>query len=140
MSARPVESWELVCDWPDCKSKGESGEYTIFVPGWDMQEVADDSDWLISVDGKQHYCRDHKAVWASDHENGEPFPEKPYLLIHDGDTDNPLDDDGRVTLIRVDAEEKTMDELTKATILFFAGFLMMLGIIVGVFMWRWGSI
>lgn len=100
MSARPLEAWELICDWPDCKAKGEDGDYTIFaMDAYDPAEVAENCDWLTSKDRQSHYCREHTVVWASDHEDGEPFPAPPYLLIHDGDTDNPLMDDGSVTLV-----------------------------------------
>lgn len=98
MSTKPEPSWSLWCDWPDCDYQFESCEFTIFGEGWDPEEIVTDADGHLDRDGKRHYCDHHQTVWASDHENGEPFPEPPYLLIHDGDTDSG-DDDGKVSLI-----------------------------------------
>ncbi|NUO35607.1 MAG: hypothetical protein HOQ18_18390 [Dermatophilaceae bacterium] len=99
MSVRPEKSWSLWCDWPGCDYQFEDGDYSIFGDGHDAEEIVTEADGRIDRDGKRHYCHNHPATWASDHENGEPFPAPPYLLIHDGDTGNPLDDDGRVSLI-----------------------------------------
>jgi hypothetical protein len=96
MSRRPVESFEVICDWPDCGERYEEGDYSIFGPDWAVEDMMRDSDWLVSRDETQHYCRKHRCAWASDHEDGEPFPAEPFLLIHDGDTDD-ADDDGKVT-------------------------------------------
>lgn len=103
MSKRVEESWSLWCDWPGCKTQFEYGDYSIFGDGWDAEDMLTDSDWRIGRDGQAHYCAKHPCVWASDHEDGEPFPEPPYLLIHDGDTAEPIEDDGKVTLVEAAA-------------------------------------
>jgi hypothetical protein len=96
MSKREEKCWSLWCDWPGCEFQFEYGDYTIFGNGYDPDEIASESDGWVGVDGS-HYCHNHLTAWASDYEDGEPFPGTPFLLIHDGDTDN-SDDDGRVTL------------------------------------------
>ena len=93
---REEKCWSLWCDWPECDYQWEYGDFTIFGDGYDADEIVTDSDGLLGLDGK-HYCHRHPAIWASDHEQGEPFPDPPYLLIHDGDTDDPINDDGKVT-------------------------------------------
>lgn len=98
MSKRPEPGWSLWCDWPGCGYQFEYAEYTIFGDGWDLEEIVTDADGRVSRDRTKHYCHLHLCVWASDHEDGDPFTQPPYLLIHDGDTGNPADD-GFVTLI-----------------------------------------
>lgn len=95
MSMREEKAWSLWCDWPGCERQFESYEYSIFGDGWDPDEIVRDADGRIGTDGT-HYCRQHPAVWASNHEDGQPFPPPPFLLIHDGDTDDD-EDDGKVT-------------------------------------------
>ncbi len=66
-----------------------------------VEDALDDArcdGWQEGRDGKAHYCDRHPTFWASNRELGEPDPEPPYLLIHDGDTGD-RDDDGKVTLI-----------------------------------------
>jgi hypothetical protein len=99
MSKVPVKSWKIVCDWPECKDEFEYDMYSVFGDGWDECELIDDSNWRQSADGEKHYCSKHPCQWASDLADGyDEEPERPYLLIHDGDTDD-SDDDGFVTLI-----------------------------------------
>lgn len=102
------DTYSAVCDWPGCtRDVMDPTDYS----GGDMtmvQNALEDGDWWIGaraeeahdfgLTGGRHYCNNHPAAWASDHENGEPFPEPPYLLIHDGDTGN-SEDDGKVSLI-----------------------------------------
>lgn len=81
MSKRPAETWSLVCDWPKCDEEFCDGAY--FDDTWTVGEILEDTDWRVSPDGDLHYCGRHPAAWESDHENGEPYPSPPYLLIHD---------------------------------------------------------
>jgi hypothetical protein len=97
---KPETSWSLWCDYPGCDYQFEAGDYNVFGDGWDAEEIVTDSDGRIGVDGK-HFCHRHPTTWASDHEppDASPLPEPPYLLIHDGDTANPIHDDGKVSLV-----------------------------------------
>jgi len=97
---RPVDAWELVCDWPECESTADDGYNTIYADNpYDPGEIAEYADWLTSKDGASHYCWEHPTTRASDHTGGLALPDPPYLLIHEGDTDNPVMDDGSVTLV-----------------------------------------
>jgi hypothetical protein len=111
VSIKRVECYTFVCDWPDCDADGfahteySGGDRDLLDStigdacgyGWHVGRDRPE-DHSFGLTGPMHFCPRHPATWASDHENGEPFPEPPYLLIHDSDTDNP-DDDGKVTLI-----------------------------------------
>ena len=98
MTRRPEVSWSLWCDWPGCKYQFEYGDYTFFGDGYSPEEIVTEDDGHVDRDGERHYCHQHPAFWASDYENGEPLPEPPYLLIHDGDTDD-AEHDGLVSLV-----------------------------------------
>ena len=99
MSIREITYYQVVCDWPDCGTTAHDGtDYGAHESADSADEEVDNADWWRGREPETHYCDRHPATWASDHEEGEPFPEPPYLLIHDGDTDNSLDD-GRVSLI-----------------------------------------
>ena len=99
LSLRAEKSWSIHCDWPTCDYQFESGDYTVFGDGWEPDEIVTECDgWVGQVDG-EHYCYHHLVSWFSDHEDGEPFPTEEYLLIHDGDTVSPIDDDGKVTYV-----------------------------------------
>lgn len=89
MSVREEKSWSLWCDWPGHEYQLETYEYSIFGEGWDLDELATDTEWRLGVDGS-HYCPEHPTAWASDLDDGDEPPAGPYLLI---------DDDGRVTYI-----------------------------------------
>lgn len=103
MSIKPIDCYTIVCDWPDCAADVmETSDYS----GGDLtlvNEAFEDrcaDGWHLGASEDRHYCDKHPAIWA--HlllDAGDPEPERPYLLIHDGDTGNP-DDDGRVTLVR----------------------------------------
>ena len=99
MSIKRLDMYTAVCDWPGCSQDVmDPTEYS----GWGeiehVNDTLDDHGWWRDRDGERHYCGAHRCEWASDHEDGEPFPEPPYLLIHDGDTPD-LADDGMVTLV-----------------------------------------
>jgi hypothetical protein len=99
MSVRQVTMYRVVCDWPGCEASAQDdSEYYAWTDGDDAEQYAADLDWRVSLSGLCHYCPTHPAVVMSEHEYGEPFPEPPYLLIHDGDVGNP-EDDGRATYI-----------------------------------------
>lgn len=100
MSFHSIPCWQVRCDWPGCEATpADVSDYS----GWGDQSVAHEEavelDWRTSPDDEQHYCDDHPAMWASDHENGETYPAPPFLLIHDGDTDDPINNDGKVVLV-----------------------------------------
>lgn len=97
MSKQPVKAWEIVCDWPECECRYEWGDYSVFGDDWEPKDMLSDGDWDMTSNGEKHYCPEHPRAWASDMEDGDPEPERPYLVIHDGDTDDP-DDDGFVSL------------------------------------------
>ncbi len=104
MSLRPKQFYTVVCDWPGCENTADDdGEYAAWGSASGALESVRDASWWEGADGKNelHYCNEHPTAWASDHEDGEPYPDHPYLLIHDGDTMNP-DDDGKATLKGVD--------------------------------------
>lgn len=101
MSIREVTYYQASCDWLGC-TRTPHTEYTAWEDPGSARDDVEYAEWHFDRDGKRHYCNEHPATWASEHEDGEPFPEPPYLLIHDGDTDN-SDDDGKVTLIGVPA-------------------------------------
>lgn len=100
MSIKRLDTFTAVCDWPGCDADAVS-DHTDY-SGWgdveNVNDTLDDAEWWRGRGGEAHYCNRHPVTWASDHEDGEPFPEPPYLLIHDGDTDSSLDD-GLVSLI-----------------------------------------
>lgn len=100
MSFREVTYYQAVCDWPDCDATAhEATDYAAWGEAHQAEEDVDNANWLRGARlADVWYCENHPATWAGDHENGEPFPEPPYLLIHDGDTDD-TDDDGKVSLI-----------------------------------------
>lgn len=98
MSKRQEPGWSLWCDFPGCQYQWEYSDYTIFGEGWDAEEIVRESDGWVSLGGTLHYCHQHVTAWASDHEDGSPFPEPPYLLIHDGDTGD-ASHDGHVSLV-----------------------------------------
>jgi hypothetical protein len=99
MSLKEATYYTVICDWPDCGvSVDEDGDYSAWADKQQALDAATDDNWRESRDGQKHYCEAHPAVWASDYENGEPFPEPPYLLIHDGDTGDTADD-GKVTFV-----------------------------------------
>lgn len=103
MSVLGVTMFRVICDWADCpNSPQDDTDYFAWGEPEQAEETASDADYRTGRDGETHYCLDHPATWASDHEMGEPFPPKPFLLIHDGDTDEP-DDDCKVTLIEADS-------------------------------------
>lgn len=96
MSIKRLDTYTAVCDWPGCSADVmDPTDYS----GWgevdNVTETLADYDWHTSTTGMSHFCYEHPAVWVSEPDRPQP----PYLLIHDGDTDNP-DDDGRVTLVR----------------------------------------
>lgn len=96
---REVTFYQAVCDWPGCDvTAHEDTDYAAWADVAMAAEDVENAEWLRGLGPDECYCRNHPAVWASDHENGESFPEPPYLLIHDGDTDD-VTDDGRVSLI-----------------------------------------
>lgn len=95
MSTREEKSWSLWCDWPTCKHQFEYGDYSIFGDGFDPDEIVRENDGQVGADGK-HYCYDHPAVWSSEHENGEPYPAPPFLIIADGRS---AIEDGTVVLV-----------------------------------------
>lgn len=85
MSIKAVTYFQAQCDWPDqhpCESQ-PNYEYSAWSDEAYVEEEMLDANWWEGRDGKTHYCDTHPATWASDHELGEPFPEPPYLLIHD---------------------------------------------------------
>jgi hypothetical protein len=85
MSLREVTMWRVVCDWPGCTASAQDD--TEHYAWSDRQTALDDvvyADWWESADETSHYCTGHPAEWASDHENSEPYPAPPYLLIDDG--------------------------------------------------------
>jgi hypothetical protein len=97
MSFHAIPCWQVRCDWPGCTaSPADFSEYS----GWGDQSVAHEeateADWRTNADETLHYCDAHPAAWASDPEQVASMA-GPFLLIHDGDTDSPLDDDGKVT-------------------------------------------
>ncbi|MGH3499759.1 MAG: hypothetical protein ACRDQA_02480 [Nocardioidaceae bacterium] len=100
MSIETVTMYHVVCDWPGCGTATDDNDPEGYF--WVSMDAAlgdaHEIDWWFDGD-RRHYCPRHPATWASDHENGEPYPAGAYLLIHDGDTGNP-DDDGNVTLIQ----------------------------------------
>lgn len=102
MSFKAVTFYTIVCDFPDCDADfNKDDEYAAYASIDTMREVFNDADgsWWESAFGKElHYCKDHRMQWASDQDEGDPEPEKPYLLIHDGDTDD-REDDGKVSLV-----------------------------------------
>jgi hypothetical protein len=99
VSKQPVKAWKIVCDWPECKTDFEYGEWTFFGDDWEPKDMLSDGDWDMSPNGEKHYCPKHPRHWASDLSDGwDEEPERPYLLIHDGDTED-RNDDGYVTLV-----------------------------------------
>lgn len=99
MSVREVVMYRVVCDWPGCEASAQDAtDYYAWTDATHALDVTVDADWRESTTGRFHYCLDHPATWAGDHEDGEPYPPPPYLLIHDGDTDDPFDD-GKVTFM-----------------------------------------
>lgn len=91
MTVQPVTMYRVICDWPDCRrSPQDESEYYAWADTDQAIDEADNSDWWTTADRDHQYCGDHLAVWGSDHEDGEPLPAPPYLLI---------DEDGHVTLI-----------------------------------------
>lgn len=51
----------LVCDYPDCNLRStENGEYAAWQDEDMAVEEAQNSDWLITDDGK-HYCEAHST-------------------------------------------------------------------------------
>ncbi|MGZ4518912.1 MAG: hypothetical protein ACXVXP_00270 [Mycobacteriaceae bacterium] len=108
MSIKPIDCFTIVCDWPGCGADVmEDADYS----GWGdvdyLLETTSDSGWWTSTTAMSHFCNEHPAIWASDLEDGA-LPSRPYLLIHDGDTDN-RDDDGKVTLVRPVTETLLME-------------------------------
>lgn len=100
MSIKEVPGYVVICDWPGCGvPANEDGDFAFWTEKSSAIDSASDAGWWETTDGEKHYCGDSKHVyaWASDHENGEPYPDPPYLLIHDGD--DPKEEDGRVSLI-----------------------------------------
>lgn len=79
--------YRVVCDWPDCKASAQDdGEYYAWRQAYAAVDEAMDADWWRdSTNEKRHYCRNHPTTWTSDHEDGEPYPERPFLLVHDDD-------------------------------------------------------
>ncbi|GAB2970197.1 hypothetical protein [Nocardioides montaniterrae] len=124
MSVKRVDCFTVVCDWHGCGATVcDESDYS----GWDVDgievevENAIDAGWhqardrgmlgLLSagtVSG-EHYCHRHPAAWASDAEQVASMT-PPYLLIHDGDTEDP-DDDGRVTLVLRQLEDPRQQPL-----------------------------
>lgn len=99
MSVREKTFYGVECDWPDCGFiAGDEGEYQWWAEQDHAIEQAGEWDWWMGADGAHHYCSGHPTLWASDRDDLGDTLEPPYLLIHDGDTDN-RNDDGRVTLI-----------------------------------------
>jgi hypothetical protein len=91
--------YQVVCDWPGCDahlSDYDDGVIVAWVDQASALESRNPGAWE-SQDGVAHYCESHPSTWASDHENGEPYPDPPYLLIHDGDREPVYD--GSVTLV-----------------------------------------
>lgn len=67
-------------------------EHYAWLPHHAMEDGADRGWVRHRVNHDLWYCDRHTVAWASDHECGEPWPDPPYLLIHDGDTGDPADD------------------------------------------------
>lgn len=109
MSIRAVTMYQLVCDWPSCET---SATDMSEVWAWTSPELATvdafDIDWRASRDETQHYCPKHPSEWASDHEDGEPYPDHAHLVIHDGDTGDHRDD-GRVTYVPLKIHNDTAE-------------------------------
>lgn len=109
MSIREVAMYRVVCDWPDCEvSAQDDEEYYAWACATSAIESAEDRDWRTSRDGREHYCPKHPAEWASDHEDGEPYPDSAHLLIHDGDTGD-CRDDGSVTYVPLKIHDDTAE-------------------------------
>lgn len=99
MSIKRLDTFTAVCDWPGCGADVmDPTDYSGIGEVEHVNDTLDDYNWWRGADGIAHFCNAHPATWASDHEDGEPFPKPPYLLIHDGDTNDP-DNDGKVSLI-----------------------------------------
>lgn len=94
-----VTMYRLICDWPGCEeSAQEGGDYYAWSDAGAAVDEASGAGWREGCDGSW-FCEAHPADWSSEHENGEPWPEPPYLRIHDGDDDYQEHDDGSVCLI-----------------------------------------
>lgn len=90
-----MDSFTLICDWPGCDADVLEGhDYSGFGQIDYLYEIAEDGGWQKGQN-RQWYCEQHPTEWASDHEDGEPYPDGMYLLIHDGDGEG---EDGTVTL------------------------------------------
>lgn len=101
MSIKSAPFYTVICNWPECgHSPDEDGDSIAWAEVSQAIESAKDAGWWQDKDDPETwYCGDgmHPMWWASD--VGDR-PDPPYLLIHDGDTDNSLDDDGKVTLLK----------------------------------------
>lgn len=101
MSFHAIPCWQVRCDWPGCTaSPADTSEYS----GWGDESVAHEEatelDWLTSPAGMLHYCPQHPTAWASEPDQVAFHAALgPYLLIHDGDTDRPGDNDGHVVYV-----------------------------------------
>lgn len=96
MSVREVPGYTIQCDWIGCDmTADEGGDYAFWGEIESAWMVADDSDGWKGHAKHEWYCNAHPAAWSSDHEDGDPYPAPPFLLIHDGDSV----DDGSVSLI-----------------------------------------
>ena len=101
LSLKAEKSWSVHCDWPGCNHQFESGDYSVFGEGWEPDEIVTECDgWIGQVEG-EHYCWQHLTIWSSDLEGNDADrpPVAEYLLIHDGETLSPTDDDGKVTYV-----------------------------------------
>lgn len=106
MSIKTWTGYSGVCDWPGCGIDVMGGtDYSAWGERDAVEETMVDWDWWIGADGEHHYCDKHPTVWAADIEDVAEMP-RPFLLIHDGDTDDP-DDDGKVTLVSLDSKQAT---------------------------------
>ena len=98
MTIKEVTYYQGVCDWPGGCDAELHYEYTAWSdPGSVLDEVRGADWWPSNGDETTFYCNNHPAVWASD-DDDRAGATPPYLLIHDGDTDDPLDA-GTVSLI-----------------------------------------
>lgn len=96
MSIRVVTCYTIACDWPGCDTTADDdSDYTCWGDTADAWESASNMDGHRGQ-GDDWFCHTHPTVWSSDHENAEPYPAPPFLMIADGLA--PIED-GTVVLV-----------------------------------------
>lgn len=96
MSVREILCYTIACDWPGCEvTADDDSDYSCWGDITDAWMSANDADGNRGQ-GDAWFCAEHRAVWSSDHENDEPYPAPPFLLIHDG---HAKFEDGTVSLV-----------------------------------------